>query len=74
MEATVARTYLGVADTQVVGIQYYAGIASNREMITFKRQPANEYDRNATQVLNTLVRLSSRLCGPCAHFDVACAS
>jgi HIRAN domain len=53
-EQTVQRTYLGVADTQVVGIQHYSGHVANREVVTLRREPNNPYDRNATQVLNTL--------------------
>jgi hypothetical protein len=37
-------------------VQHYNGLVSNREMVTFRRQPQNPYDQNATQVLNTLVR------------------
>jgi hypothetical protein len=34
-EETVQRIYLGVAETTVVGIQYYEGHVSNREMVCY---------------------------------------
>ncbi len=46
------EVYYGRIDTKIVGIRYYAGIVSDRENTRLQRQPTNQYDRNAIQVLN----------------------
>ncbi|GMK54505.1 hypothetical protein CspeluHIS016_0110910 [Cutaneotrichosporon spelunceum] len=47
----VSRLYVTLR-TDVVGIQYYAGLVGNDEYVMLRRQPANPYDSNAVQVLN----------------------
>ncbi|EIW70483.1 hypothetical protein TREMEDRAFT_60987 [Tremella mesenterica DSM 1558] len=38
--------------TDVVGIQYYTGLVGKGEFVMIRRQPQNQYDANACQVLN----------------------
>lgn len=45
---------VGVLEVNVVGLQYYEGRVSDREMVRLIREPNNPYDRNAIQVMNIL--------------------
>ncbi|VFQ85734.1 unnamed protein product [Cuscuta campestris] len=48
------ETYLvGFIFANIVGIQYYTGRISGREMVGLVREPLNPYDENAIKVLNT---------------------
>ncbi|KAF4556886.1 SNF2 family N-terminal domain-containing protein 8 [Elsinoe fawcettii] len=42
----------GVHPAKVVGIRYYNGYANAGETVILRREPENQYDRNAIQVLN----------------------
>ncbi|KAF1971405.1 hypothetical protein BU23DRAFT_555945 [Bimuria novae-zelandiae CBS 107.79] len=42
----------GVWDTKIVGVRYYDGHATVGEIAIPRREPHNQYDRNAIQVLN----------------------
>ncbi|KAJ3200332.1 hypothetical protein HDU67_002141, partial [Dinochytrium kinnereticum] len=44
---------LGFISEKVVGIRYYTGMVGINEHVIMRREPANRYDRNAIQVLNT---------------------
>ncbi|KAM1181591.1 hypothetical protein EV1_000163 [Malus domestica] len=44
---------LGFVIANIVGIQYYSGTISGREMVGLVREPLNPYDSNAIKVLNT---------------------
>ncbi|KAJ0042722.1 hypothetical protein Pint_18500 [Pistacia integerrima] len=44
---------LGFVIANIVGLQYYSGTISGREMVGLVRQPLNPYDSNAIKVLNT---------------------
>ncbi|KAF3790759.1 SWI/SNF-related matrix-associated actin-dependent regulator of chromatin subfamily A member 3-like 1 [Nymphaea thermarum] len=47
-------TYLaGFVTANIVGLQYYSGRISGREMVCLVREPSNPYDHNAIKVLNT---------------------
>ncbi|MBA0698416.1 hypothetical protein Goari_000128 [Gossypium aridum] len=47
-------TYLlGFVIANIVGLQYYRGKISGREMVGLVREPLNPYDGNALKVLNT---------------------
>ncbi|KAK9290755.1 hypothetical protein L1049_008931 [Liquidambar formosana] len=49
-----SETYmLGFVLANIVGIQYYSGTISGREMVGLVREPLNPYDPNAIKVLNT---------------------
>ncbi|PON67600.1 Cdk-activating kinase assembly factor [Parasponia andersonii] len=49
-----SETYmLGFVIANIVGIQYYSGTISGREMVGLVREPLNPYDSNAIKVLNT---------------------
>ncbi|CAN6681548.1 unnamed protein product [Malus baccata var. baccata] len=47
---------LGFVIASIVGIQYYSGTISGREMVGLVREPLNPYDSNAIKVLNTETR------------------
>lgn len=49
---TEQYVHYGTQPSKVVGIRYYSGYAANRERVMLRRQPENQYDRNAIQVLN----------------------
>mmetsp|Transcript_17983 Transcript_17983/g.55026 ORF Transcript_17983/g.55026 Transcript_17983/m.55026 type:complete len:306 (+) Transcript_17983:171-1088(+) len=51
-EEAPAEFLFGVARSSVVGIRYYNGVVSKDEKLTLRREPANQYDANAIQVLN----------------------
>ncbi|WVW84111.1 hypothetical protein I302_106140 [Kwoniella bestiolae CBS 10118] len=38
--------------TDVVGVQYYRGLVGRGEYVMLRRQPENQYDSNAVQVIN----------------------
>lgn len=44
------EVYVGSARISIVGVQYYSGIISNTEAVTFRREPTNPYDVNAIGV------------------------
>ncbi|KAK6232015.1 hypothetical protein SCA6_002088 [Theobroma cacao] len=44
---------LGFVFANIVGLQYYRGKISGREMVGLVREPLNPYDQNAIKVLNT---------------------
>ncbi|XP_071686463.1 putative SWI/SNF-related matrix-associated actin-dependent regulator of chromatin subfamily A member 3-like 1 [Rutidosis leptorrhynchoides] len=47
-------TYMvGFIIANIVGLQYYSGRISGREMVGLVREPMNQYDSNAIKVLNT---------------------
>ncbi|KAF7803986.1 putative SWI/SNF-related matrix-associated actin-dependent regulator of chromatin subfamily A member 3-like 1 [Senna tora] len=49
-----SETYLlGFVCANIVGIKYYSGTISGREMVGLVREPLNPYDQNAIRVLNT---------------------
>ncbi|GAB4851777.1 hypothetical protein Ancab_031177 [Ancistrocladus abbreviatus] len=49
-----SETYmLGFVIVNIVGIQYYTGTISGREMVGLVREPLNLFDENAIKVLNT---------------------
>ncbi|KAA8517345.1 hypothetical protein F0562_017649 [Nyssa sinensis] len=49
-----SETYLvGFVIVNIVGLQYYSGTISGREMVGLVREPLNPYDGNAIKVLNT---------------------
>ncbi|XWS58976.1 hypothetical protein CRYUN_Cryun08bG0080700 [Craigia yunnanensis] len=43
---------LGFVITNIVGLQYYRGKISGREMVGLVREPFNPYDQNAIKVIN----------------------
>ncbi|KAH4937778.1 hypothetical protein HBI79_064250 [Parastagonospora nodorum] len=45
-------TLYGNMHTNIVGVRYYNGYATVGEMVVPRREPHNQYDRNAIQVLN----------------------
>ena len=42
----------GMLHNKIVGVRYYNGYATVGEMVICRREPQNQYDRNAIQVLN----------------------
>lgn len=38
--------------TEIVGVQYYTGMVGNMEQVVIRREPTNQYDRNAVKVFN----------------------
>ncbi|KAF3442164.1 hypothetical protein FNV43_RR16080 [Rhamnella rubrinervis] len=49
-----SETYmLGFVFANIVGLKYYSGTISGREMVGLVREPLNPYDSNAIKVLNT---------------------
>lgn len=44
---------VGFVIVNVVGLQYYTGSISGREIVGLQREPLNQYDSNAIKVLNT---------------------
>ncbi|XP_042482056.1 putative SWI/SNF-related matrix-associated actin-dependent regulator of chromatin subfamily A member 3-like 1 [Macadamia integrifolia] len=49
-----SETYMvGFVIVHIVGLQYYTGRISGREMVGLVREPLNPYDSNAIKVLNT---------------------
>ncbi|KAF5750304.1 DNA/RNA helicase protein [Tripterygium wilfordii] len=54
-EATqLSESYmLGFVIANIVGVQYYTGVVSGREIVGLVREPWNPFDGNAIRVLNT---------------------
>lgn len=49
-----SETYMvGFVVANIVGLQYYSGRITGREMVGLVREPLNRYDTNAIKVLNT---------------------
>ncbi|QPG94777.1 hypothetical protein C2857_006943 [Epichloe festucae Fl1] len=48
------REPYGTFDTKIVGIQYYRGEASPGEVVLCRREPENQYDRNAIRMDNVM--------------------
>ncbi|XP_068662579.1 putative SWI/SNF-related matrix-associated actin-dependent regulator of chromatin subfamily A member 3-like 1 [Aristolochia californica] len=49
-----SETFLvGFVIVNIVGLKYYSGTISGREMVALVREPLNPYDPNAIKVLNT---------------------
>ncbi|KAJ0671550.1 putative DNA helicase chromatin remodeling SNF2 family [Helianthus annuus] len=49
-----SETYMvGFIIANIVGLQYYSGRISGREMVGLVREPLNQYDPNAIKVVNT---------------------
>jgi SWI/SNF-related matrix-associated actin-dependent regulator of chromatin subfamily A3 len=44
--------FYGVLPTKIVGVRYYSGYANPGELVLLRREPHNQYDANAIQVLN----------------------
>lgn len=54
MPSTQSETYMvGFIVANIVGIQYYSGRISGREMVGLVREPLNPFDSNAIKVVNT---------------------
>ena len=53
-EARALSTFVlyGATKNKIVGCRYYHGYATIGEMVMIRREPQNQYDRNAIQVLN----------------------
>ena len=45
-------TCLGAIDGKIVGIRYYAGMATPGEQVMICREPRNQYDSNAIRINN----------------------
>jgi SWI/SNF-related matrix-associated actin-dependent regulator of chromatin subfamily A3 len=43
---------VGVIDGKIVGTRYYTGYATPGEQVMVKREPSNQYDRNAIRINN----------------------
>lgn len=43
---------IGAIDAKIVGIRYYSGYATMGESVILRREPQNQYDRNAIAVQN----------------------
>nr|XP_043610640.1 putative SWI/SNF-related matrix-associated actin-dependent regulator of chromatin subfamily A member 3-like 1 [Erigeron canadensis] len=54
MDQQQEETYMvGFIIANIVGLQYYSGRISGREMVALDREPLNQFDPNAIKVLNT---------------------
>lgn len=54
-DSTPAETYLvGFLIVNVVGLRYYQGTISGRELVGLVREDSNPYDGNAIKVLNMM--------------------
>ncbi|XP_023741321.1 putative SWI/SNF-related matrix-associated actin-dependent regulator of chromatin subfamily A member 3-like 1 [Lactuca sativa] len=52
--STQSETYMvGFIVANIVGLQYYSGRISGREMVGLVREPLNRFDSNAIKVVNT---------------------
>ena len=51
-DAQYGYVYYGTMSTKIVGCRYYNGYATVGEMAIARREPHNQYDSNAIQVLN----------------------
>ncbi|KAJ5908428.1 hypothetical protein N7495_001110 [Penicillium taxi] len=54
-ESSSATSILyGTLPSKIVGVQYYRGLAVKGERVLPKREPENQYDRNAIKVFNVM--------------------
>ncbi|KAJ5921227.1 hypothetical protein N7466_009553 [Penicillium verhagenii] len=54
-ESGLSNTMLyGSLETKIVGVRFYRGIATPGEYVILKREPRNQYDRNAIRVDNIM--------------------
>ena len=51
-EQQYSYSLYGMLHNKIVGVRYYNGYATVGEMVICRREPQNQYDRNAIQVLN----------------------
>ncbi|KAF9730692.1 hypothetical protein PMIN04_001697 [Paraphaeosphaeria minitans] len=51
-ETDMSYVLYGVISTKIVGVRYYNGHANVGEIAIPRREPNNQYDRNAIQILN----------------------
>ncbi|KAF3044693.1 hypothetical protein E8E12_009141 [Didymella heteroderae] len=51
-EQQFSYSLYGTLQNKIVGVRYYSGYATVGEMVICRREPHNQYDRNAIQVLN----------------------
>lgn len=51
-EQQYSYSLYGMLHNKIVGVRYYSGYATIGEMVVCRREPHNQYDRNAIQVLN----------------------
>lgn len=51
-EQQYSYSLYGMLHNKIVGVRYYNGYATVGEMVICRREPHNQYDRNAIQVLN----------------------
>ncbi|KAL3446281.1 SNF2 family N-terminal domain-containing protein [Aspergillus insuetus] len=49
-----AQLHYGDVNTKIVGVRYYRGQATIGEHVVLKREPQNQYDRNAIRVDNVM--------------------
>lgn len=49
-----SRSLPGTLNTKIVGVRFYNGIATPGEHVTPRRDPHNQYDRNAIRVDNVM--------------------
>lgn len=45
---------IGKIEGKIVGVRYYRGNANPGEHVVLKREPTNQYDRNAIRVDNVM--------------------
>ncbi|KAJ5223581.1 hypothetical protein N7468_008123 [Penicillium chermesinum] len=53
-ESVSERMLYGVLETKIVGVRYYRGFANVGEHVILKREPENQYDKNAIRVTNVM--------------------
>ncbi|KAJ6007724.1 hypothetical protein N7540_011700 [Penicillium herquei] len=53
-DESVSRMLYGTLDTKIVGCRFYNGIATPGEYVILRREPRNQYDRNAIRVDNIM--------------------
>ncbi|KAJ5716325.1 hypothetical protein N7493_008236 [Penicillium malachiteum] len=53
-DESVSRMLYGTLDTKIVGCRFYNGIATPGEHVILRREPRNQYDRNAIRVDNIM--------------------
>ncbi|KAL6807880.1 SNF2 family N-terminal domain-containing protein [Trichoderma sp. SZMC 28013] len=51
---TADKEFYGTFDGKIVGVRYYDGYASPGEAVLCRREPENQYDRNAIRIDNVL--------------------
>ncbi|KAL4909429.1 hypothetical protein BDW74DRAFT_80961 [Aspergillus multicolor] len=52
--ADTTQMHYGDLNTKIVGVRYYRGQATIGEHVVLKREPSNQYDRNAIRVDNVM--------------------